>query len=51
MLTQYATFALFQDKKKAKFSNDLFGIKNARPPNVIVIGKSRIIMYVTKFSR
>ena len=28
MLTQYAFSILFIDKKKAKFSNDRFGLKN-----------------------
>ena len=27
ILTQYASFILFQDKMKAKFSNDRFGLK------------------------
>ena len=27
ILTQYASFTLFQDKMKAKFSNDRFGFK------------------------
>ena len=30
ILTQYASFILFQDKMKAKFSNDRFGFMQAR---------------------
>ena len=33
MLTQYAFSILFIDKKKAKFSNDRFGIKDKRDPD------------------
>ena len=29
LLTQYASFVQFQDKMKAKFSNDRFGLKTA----------------------
>ena len=31
MLTQYAFSILFIDKKKAKFSNDRFGLKSQSP--------------------
>ena len=34
MLTQYADFALFQDKMKANFSNDRFRIKAESTPSV-----------------
>ncbi len=36
ILTQYASFILFQDKMKAKFSNDRFGFMDASAEKVHV---------------
>lgn len=44
MLTQYAFSILFIDKKKAKFSNDRFGLKNPEViPGIFCIGMAEVV--------